>query len=200
MFLTKKQYNIVRFIKDYRRENSISPTLEEMATNFEVSKITIYEHLKQLEKKGVIRKSKHLARSIEMLVDPDAEDGKVVLPIMGEIAAGQPIGVVAEPESFDLANLVPPGGKCYLLRVRGASMIEEQIRDGDLVLVEDCANPHNGEIVVAVTSDEETTLKKFYLEGENVRLQPANEAMQPIVLPVGEVEVRGIVRAVIRQV
>ncbi|MEQ8764341.1 MAG: transcriptional repressor LexA [Planctomycetota bacterium] len=201
MFLTKRQYDIVRFIKDYRRENVISPTLEEMATHFEVSKITIYEHLKQLEKKQVIRKSKHQARSIEVLMDPDAQaESRSELKIMGTIAAGRPVDVVAEPDSFDLADLVPPGGNCYLLRVQGSSMIDEQIRDGDLVLVENRNSAYNGEIVVAVTSDEETTLKKFYLEGDRVRLQPANAEMQPLHLPLGEVEIRGIVRAVIRQV
>ena len=200
--LTKKQLGVLRYFRDYRLENGISPTLEEAAEHFGVSKITVYEHLNQLVKKGAVRRDKAKARAVAILYDPDAavendagDEGPSV-PILGTIAAGRPIEAIEDPELFSFADLVPDSQGYYLLRVRGKSMIEDHIDEGDLVVVEHAKSARNGEIVVAIVDDEEATLKRFYREEGRVRLQPANETMNPIYPE--HVEVRGIVRGVVR--
>ena len=200
--LTEKQLGVLRYFRDYRLENGISPTLEEAAEHFGVSKITVYEHLNQLVKKGAVRRDKAKARAVAILYDPDAavendagDEGPSV-PILGTIAAGRPIEAIEDPEQFSFADLVPDSQGYYLLRVRGKSMIEDHIDEGDLVVVEHAKSARNGEIVVAIVDDEEATLKRFYREEGRVRLQPANETMNPIYPE--HVEVRGIVRGVVR--
>ena len=207
--LTAKQIGVLRFFRDYRRRNGIAPTLEEAAEELGVSKITVYEHLNQLIKKGAVRRDKARARSVTILFDPDAESSvnagvggpspdhqDASLPILGTIAAGHPIEAVEDREEVPLTELIPTGDEHYLLKVRGKSMVEDHIDDGDLVVVERRQTARNGEIVVAII-DEEATLKRFYREDGRVRLQPANSALSPIYPD--DVEIRGVVRGVIRQ-
>lgn len=198
MYFTEKQLRIIEFIRDFIAEKGVSPTLEEIASHFHVSKITIYEHINALEKKGALRKSKNRARSIE-LISPEEREAlsRFKVPVLGQIAAGSPLEAVEDAEEFDLASLCPDDRPCYLLRVRGDSMIEDQIRDGDLVLVEKREVPRNGEIVVAILNENEATLKRFYREKDRIRLQPANEHMDPIITE--RVEIRGVVIGVIRK-
>jgi repressor LexA len=179
VYFTEKQLLIINFIRDFIKEKGVSPTLEEIAQYFKVSKITIYEHIAALEKKGALRKS------------------RFKVPVLGRIAAGCPIEAVEEAEEFDLSSLFPDNKECFLLRVKGDSMIEDQIRDGDLVLVEKRQQPLNGEIVVAIVNGNEATLKRFFREKSHVRLQPANSKMSPIYTD--EVEVRGVVIGVLRR-
>lgn len=199
--LTAKQVRVLRFFRDYRSEHGIAPTLEEAATELGVSKITVYEHLNQLVKKGAVRRDKAKARSVTILYDPDeeleVEEPELSLPILGTIAAGRPIEAVEDREEVPLSDLVPNGPDHYLLKVRGKSMIEDHIDDGDMVVVERRSTAYNGEIVVAIVGDEEATLKRFYLEDDRIRLQPANAALSPIYPK--RVEIRGIVRGVIRR-
>lgn len=201
--LTQKQLGVLRYFRDFRREHGISPTLEEAAEHFGVSKITVYEHLNQLVKKGAVHRDKAKARAVSILYDPDAEPAPVFeesprVPVLGTIAAGRPIEAIEDgSETFGITDLIPSQDGFYLLRVQGKSMIEDHIDDGDLVVVEHRETAHNGEIVVAIVDDEEATLKRFYRENGRVRLQPAHPSMEPI-YPT-KIEVRGVVRGVVRR-
>lgn len=204
LMLTEKQIRVLRFFRDYRRERGIAPTLDEAAQALGVSKITIHEHLNQLTRKGAIHRDKAKARAVAILHDPDAEfdDGVIPavpsLPLVGMIAAGRPIEALEEREELSLTDLVPTGDRIYLLRVRGKSMIEDHIDDGDLVVVERRETANDGDIVVAILEDEEATLKRFYREPNGmIRLQPANAEMQPLFT--NNVQLRGVVRGVIRK-
>ena len=204
MMLTEKQIRVLRYFRDYRRDKGIAPTLEEAAQALGVSKITIHEHLNQLNRKGAIHRDKAKARAVAILYDPDAGDEPVVrsaiptVPLVGTIAAGRPIEALEERQEVSLTELVPTGDRIYLLRVRGKSMIEDHIDDGDLVVVEKRETANDGDIVVAILDDEEATLKRFYREQNGmIRLQPANSSMEPIF--VSRVQLRGVVRGVIRR-
>lgn len=198
MYFTEKQLQIINFIKAFIEDKSVSPTLEEIAQYFKVSKITIYEHIAALEKKGALKKSKNRARSIELITSEEREAlSRFKVPVMGKIAAGMPISAIEDREDFDLTSLFPDNKECYLLKVTGDSMIEDQIADGDLVLVEKRNSPIDGEIVVAIINDNEATLKRFFKEEDKIRLQPANASMEPIYAD--DVEVRGVVIGVLRK-
>ncbi len=195
--LTRRQRDILTFVTEYREEQNISPTLEEIAAHFGVNKVTIFGHVRELERKGAITKGgRHTSRSIQPSEESTRE--KETIQILGRIAAGAPIETIEDPEELSLQDLIPPGSEVYALRVKGNSMIEDAICDGDLVLVERREEARDGETVVAVLPGEEATLKRFYLEGDGVRLQPANSTMEPIRVPT--VEIRGVVVSVIRQI
>jgi len=196
--LTRRQSQILDFFRSYTDEHGISPTLEEIARAFDVNKVTIFGHVSELERKGVLtRAAKGVSRGLQIVDDePSTDDGPSV-SILGRIAAGAPIEALEDPETLDLESLVPRDRDVYALRVAGTSMIDDGIRDGDLVLVERRTHAYDGEVVVAILPDEEATLKRFYREGDRVRLQPANEALDPIV--VDDVEIRGVVIGVVRR-
>ncbi len=208
--LTARQRDILKFFRAYVKEQGISPTLEEIAEHFGVNKVTIFGHVSELERKGVLKKAaKGVSRGLQLVKTeeeaPTTErrgpTSLSPLAILGHIAAGSPIAAIEEPESLDLGDLVPRGSEVYALRVQGESMIEDAIADGDLVLVERREHARNGETVVAVLPDGSTTLKRFYKEQrgkqQQIRLQPANAAMEPIFLD--DVEIRGVVVAVVRR-
>jgi len=206
MNLTPKQLEIVQFIVDYREKKGLAPTLEEIARELGVSKITIYEHVAQLEKKGAITKQKYQSRSLtvapalvaELKSRREAQQPQTfTLPLLGRIAAGQPIEAVEVPEEIDLSDMVRRDRASYILRVKGNSMVDDGIRNGDYVIVENRNWASNGETVVAIINENEATLKKFYREGERIRLQPANADMQPIY--VDKCEIRGVVVGVLRK-
>ncbi len=208
MYYTDRQMAIMEFLQRYRRLRGVSPTLEEIAESFGVSKVTVYDHVRQLEKKGALRKERHKARALEILDPnflevapaPGAEEGILPITVLGSIAAGQPIDALENPEVLDLADLVPMGREHYALRVQGNSMIEDGIHDGDLVIVERRNVADDGETVVAIVGDNEATLKRFYREpGKGkmqYRLQPANSNMNPIY--VDRLEIRGVAVGVLR--
>jgi len=195
--LTRRQQQIVEFLRQYTEERGISPTLEEIAEHFGVNKVTIFGHVAELERKGVLRRAaRGVSRALQLVDEPSATAG-LQLPVLGKIAAGAPIEAVEAPEVLDFADFVPEGRDVYALRVRGNSMIEDSICDGDVVLIERRSNARNGETVVAVLPDGECTLKRFYKEAKGYRLQPANETMEPIY--VSNVEIRGVVIGVVRR-
>lgn len=197
--LTRRQRQIVDFLTRYVQENGLSPTLDEIAEEFGVNKVTIFGHVAELERKGVIRRA---ARGVSRGIQLVEEGGSPALPILGRIAAGSPIEAIEDPEDLDLADLVPPGREVYALRVQGESMIEDSIRDGDIVLVERRENARNGETVVAILPGGHATLKRFYREGQHIRLQPANQTMEPILVTgreAEELEIRGVVIGVVRR-
>jgi len=203
LMLTEKQIRVLRYFRDYRRDKGIAPTLDEAAQALGVSKITIHEHLNQLTRKGAIHRDRAKARAVAILHDPDASDdmgtGAVpTVPLVGMIAAGRPIEALEERQEMNLTELVPTGDRIYLLKVRGKSMIEDHIDDGDLVVVEKREVANDGDIVVAILEGEEATLKRFYRERNgSIRLQPANSSMEPLYTT--RVQVRGVVRGVIRR-
>ena len=195
--LTKRQRDILAFLCEYCEEHGISPTYEEIAAHFGVNKVTVFGHVRELERKGAItRGERHTSRSIQPAGETLRDSDKI--HILGHIAAGAPIETIEHPEELSMQDLLPPGREMYALRVKGDSMIEDAICDGDLVLVERRQEARDGETVVAVLPGGEATLKRFYLEGDGVRLQPANSTMEPIRVPA--VEIRGVVVSVIRQI
>ena len=223
MNLTSKQNEIVKFIWSFRKMNGIAPTLSEIAESMGVSKITIHEHIALLERKGAVKKEKYQSRSLRLnrgvVKELERVEGELArsrgrdageperrrrratptVPLLGRIAAGSPIDAIEDPEELDLADAAGFDRASYALRVRGESMIEEGIRDGDIVLVEARANPRDGETVVAVLEGDEATLKKFYRSGDRYRLVPANAALRPVEVPRDGLEIRGVVVGVVRR-
>jgi repressor LexA len=201
MALTKRQKEILDYITDHIEGNGYAPTFEEIADSFGYGSLaTVHEHVSNLERKGYIRKAYNQSRSIE-LVEGTAVPGAVELPLMGMVAAGHPIEAIPDQETV----LVPPDllrrrGNNYVLRVVGDSMIEEQIRDGDYIIVNSRSTAENGEMVVALVDGEAATVKKLYREpGGRIRLQPANERLQPMMYEADRVSVQGVVVGVIRR-
>lgn len=196
MYLTEKQYHVLEFIKEFRRSKGFSPTLEEIAQHFKVSRITAFEHVRALEQKGAILKARHRARSIELPDEIEAER-PFILPLKGYIRAGRPLEAVVQDESIDMRDLFKRPRPCFVLLVKGDSMIDAHIMEGDLVIVESRRTARNGETVVALLDDGEATLKRYYNEGKRIRLQPANKKMKPIYAK--EVRIQGAVVGVIRR-
>jgi repressor LexA len=195
--LTPKQMRLLQLIRDYQRKHGYSPTMQELADMLDVTKVTVFEHVTGLAKKGFLRRSKHRARSLELTrqaVLPD--DSTTALPLVGQIAAGVPIEAIEEPEQIELDELFHSRSQRFVLKVQGDSMIDEQIRDGDLVVVESRNTARNGETVVALLEDGEATLKRFYREKGRIRLQPANPAYEPIFCD--NVQIQGVVIGVLR--
>jgi len=198
MTLTKRQKEILEHIQGFMDRHGYSPSIEEIGTHFGfASPNAAFKHLKALEKRGYIRRLTHSARSIE-LVRP-AEPAAVALPLLGAIAAGTPIEALEAVETVLVPADFTGRGTHFVLRVRGQSMIEEHIEDGDLVIVREAGAAANGEMVVALVDGESATLKRFYREGDRIRLQPANPAMAPLVVPEERVRVRGVVVGVMRK-
>jgi repressor LexA len=201
MPLTKRQKEILDHIDGFIAERGYAPSFEEIALHFGYSSLaTVHEHLSNLERKGYIRKSYNESRSIE-LVKPEEGPQAVELPLLGAIAAGLPIEAVGQTETFAVPpDMVRRGRENYVLKVEGDSMIDEHIRDGDYIVVSSQDTADNGQMVVALVDGEGATVKKLYREpGNRIRLQPANERMDPIVLDARQVQVQGIVVGVIRK-
>ena len=186
--LTKRQEDALKFIKTYIVSHGYPPTVREIATNIGVSSpATVQAHLDSLANKGYIKKGSNKNRTIELMVEnefiPKNED-VIEVPLLGKITAGNPIEAIQNPnEYFSLpAYLVPKDKEVFTLNVSGDSMINAGILDGDIVIVERRNTARNGEIVVAMTEDNEVTLKTFYKEKDHIRLQPENDTMEPIIL------------------
>ncbi|MEZ4447823.1 MAG: transcriptional repressor LexA, partial [Polyangiaceae bacterium] len=193
------QLDIVEFFARYVQAEGISPTLDEIAAHFGVNKVTIFGHVAELERKGVLRRrEKGASRALEFVEsDPRHAHRSQTLSILGTIAAGSPIEEIEDQETLDLRCLVPDGADVFALRVSGNSMIEDAIADGDIVLIERRETARNGETVVAVLPEGDVTLKRFYREKGHIRLQPANSTMLPIL--VDDVQIRGVVVGVVRR-
>lgn len=199
--LTPRQLEILGQIRETRRRHGYSPTMQELADEFQINKVTVFEHVSALVKKGLLRRLPNKARSLEPTDLAESLDDvrPTVFALAGRIAAGYPVEAFEDTETIDLETLFTRPGNVYVLQVRGDSMIDEQIRDGDYVVVEDRKNPRNGETVVAYLERGEATLKRFYRQGKKVRLEPANAAFQPIVVDGREVDIQGIVIGVVRR-
>ncbi|MBX3466970.1 MAG: transcriptional repressor LexA [Planctomycetes bacterium] len=234
MNLTARQHEIIKFIWKYRKRRGLAPTLAEIASELGISKVTVHEHIAQLEKKGALEKEPFLSRStrltrrmlreLERTVeeqsryvgvedppeggdDDEADEAPLdsgaqqrsgsMLPLLGEIAAGKPLEAVEQRELVDLADICQLDRANYLLRVKGDSMIEDGICDGDFVLVERRNTARDGETVVAILENNEATLKRFYRQKKRFKLEPANSSLKPIYTE--KLEVRGVVVGVIRR-
>jgi repressor LexA len=202
-FLTERQKRILEFIVDFQERNGISPTHKEICEEFGYSSYgTVHKHLKLLTEKGYIRRAWNQKRGVQVVQPGGVRAGKreARLPFFGMIAAGRPIEAVSGNESIGVpSHLVPTSARDhYVLRVTGDSMIEEGIHDGDLVVVQQQDEAETGEMVVALVGNE-ATLKRFYPEGSEVRLQPANHQMEPIRVPAGSVRIQGIVVGLMRR-
>ena len=186
--LTKRQEDTLKYIKEYIVSHGYPPTVREIATSLNVSSpATVQSHLDRLADKGYIKKGSNKNRTIELMVDNEfnkSNDNVIDVPLLGKITAGSPIEAIENPdEYFSLpAQLVPRKKEVFTLLVDGESMIEAGILDGDIVIVERANTARNGEIVVAMTEDNEVTLKTFYKETDHFRLQPENSSMEPIIL------------------
>ncbi len=196
MYFTEKQLRIMEFIQQFREERGISPTLEEIAENFGVTKITIYEHINQLERKGALKREKFRARSIELLVEVEERKARFSLPLMGQLRAGSPIEATEQREDFNLSEMIPFGKSCYCLRVTGDGMAEDHITDGDLVIVEKRDDPKDGDTVVAVL-DGEAMIKRIRPGDHGVRLCSTNGGNSEI--EAESPDIRGVVIGVLRR-
>ena len=186
--VTSKQAETLTFIKKYMVEHGFPPSVREICKGMDLSSpATVHAHLKQLEKKGIIRKESNKFRTIELLVENEfakKNDELVRVPLLGKVSCGSPIEAIEQPdEFFDLpASLIPSKETIFTLKCSGDSMINVGIYDGDFVIVQKQKVARNGEIVVALTEDNEVTLKTFYKEKDHIRLQPENDTMDPIIL------------------
>jgi repressor LexA len=199
MPLTKRQREILDYLNEFIQRHGYAPSLEEIGRKFSLSSLaTVHKHLTNLQEKGFIKRAWNRSRSVE-LVPTRAAGRAVELPMLGYVAAGMPIEAVASNETMSVPEDLVGSRDTYVLRVRGNSMIDEQIRDGDFVIVEDRKTAENGEMVIALLQGRDATLKKFYREHEHIRLQPANPTMSPIIVPADDVQVQGVVVGVMRR-
>jgi repressor LexA len=201
MPLTRRQREILTFLETYSAEHGYAPSFEEIAEEFSYNSLaTVHEHLSNLERKGYIRRSYNESRSIEVL-QSEVFARAVELPLLGLVAAGMPIEAVSTPETIAVPQeLTRRTGDHYVLKVRGTSMIDEQIRDGDFVVVNGRTSADNGEMVIALVQGTSATVKRMYRERDGrVRLQPANESMAPIYVHENDISIQGVVVGVIRR-
>jgi repressor LexA len=205
MAITRRQRQVYDFISDFVQKHSYSPSFEEIGEGMGLSSLaTVHKHVSNLEKKGLLTRDYNRSRSIDLLPPKGrlkqamAVNTTMVLPLLGRIAAGKPIEAVQNPETISLADFVR-SKEVFVLEVRGDSMQDEHILSGDYVLVERSKTAHNGDIVVALVDTTDATLKRFYREGDNIRLQPSNAAMKPIIVPAASVEIQGRVIGVLRK-
>ncbi len=197
--LTKRQREILDYLNDFIQQHGYAPSLEEIGRRFGLSSLaTVHKHLTNLQEKGFIKRAWNRSRSVELV--PSRVGGRSVeLPLLGYVAAGRPIEALVGSETIAVPEDLVGKRDTYVLRVKGDSMIDEQIRDGDYVIVEDRHSADNGEMVIAMVNGADVTLKKWYLEQGHIRLQPANPAMQPMILELDQVQIQGVVIGVMRR-
>ena len=204
MAITKRQRQVYDFLQEFIQRNGYSPSFEEIGDGLGLSSLaTVHKHITNLEKKGLLKRDYNRSRSIDLLppkksmrqTAPPAFE----LPLLGRIAAGRPVEALQNPETISFADFARSSSDVFVLEVRGDSMQDEAILSGDYILVEKTSVVRNGEIVVALVDGSETTLKRIYKEGENVRLQPSNATMQPIMVPAAAVQIQGRVIGVLRK-
>src|SRR3954466_15299017 len=200
MPLTKRQREILNYLTTYGEQNGFAPSFEEIAEHFSYNSLaTVHEHLTNLERKGYIKRNYNESRAIEIL-PTEATPRAVELPLLGSVAAGMPIEALEQNESLTVPESLVGRGNNYVLRVRGNSMIDEAIKDGDFVVVNERHRADNGEMVIALVNGNSATVKKYYRERDGrIRLQPANETMQPIYVHENDITIQGIVVGVMRR-
>jgi repressor LexA len=200
MYLTRRQKELIDFLDHFIEKKGYAPTIEEMAEHFGLRSLaTVHKHLTNLQKKGLVKRDSNRSRALE-LVPTTVKVRAVELPLLGRVAAGSPIEAVTSTETIFVPEDMVGRRETYVLQVKGDSMIDEQIRDGDYVIVENRRPTRDGEMVIALLDGENVTLKKLYREGNGrVRLQPANAALKPIFVDQDRVTVQGVVIGVLRR-
>lgn len=202
MALTKRQREVLDFIHTFVQEHAYSPSFEEIGKGLGLSSLaTVHKHITNLEQKGQLTRGYNQSRSIDIVrrAKPRmAPPSELKLPLMGRIAAGRPVEALENPETISLADITR-SKDVFVLEVRGDSMQDEHIVEGDYVVVEKTNTARDGEIVVALVNGTDATLKRIYKEGPQVRLQPANATMKPIMVPAAAVQVQGRVVGVLRK-
>ncbi|MBI5178382.1 MAG: transcriptional repressor LexA [Nitrospinae bacterium] len=200
MLVTKRQKEILNFSEAFIAKHGYAPSIADIRQKFGISSpATVHQHLKNLQEKGLIKREPNRHRSIEIIPSEGAAPTGVRVPILGAIAAGLPIESYPDTDTMALPEEMGADDNSYLLRVRGDSMIDDHILDGDMVLVRKSAVARPGQTVVALVDGREATLKRFYVEGAKVRLQPANQQMAPMYFEPGRVRIQGIVTGIIRK-
>src|SRR5213593_3980101 len=197
MALTKRQKQVLDFIANFVEQQGYCPSYEEIARGLELASLaTVHKHISVLESKSYLKRGFNQSRSLELApkyLQEQRRPKPVVLeiPLLGRIAAGAPVEAVEQRETLNFADFAG-NGNTFALEVRGNSMIEDHICDGDMILLERVGQARDGDIVVALVAGSETTLKRFYREpGDMVRLQPANATLKPIVVPARDVQIQG---------
>ena len=205
MALTKRQKQVLDFIANFLDEHGYCPSYEEIARGLELASLaTVHKHISVLEAKSYLKRGFNQSRSLELAPKYLQEQRRtrpapIEIPLLGRIAAGTPVEAIEQREVLNFADFAGDGNT-FALEVRGNSMIDDHICDGDLILLERVSQARDGDIVVALVSGTDTTLKRFYREpGDMVRLQPANAALKPIVVPGREVQIQGRLLAVLRK-
>ncbi len=200
MAMTKRQRQVLESIRSFIERHGYSPSFQEMANMLGLSSVaTVHKHITNLERKGLIRKRWNRSRSVEV-VAREVRVAAVEVPLMGRVAAGQPIEAIPDARPVAVPEDMVGRGPTFVLRVEGDSMIDEQIRDGDLVILEARETAENGEVVVALLADGSATLKKFYREGDGrVRLQPANPEMASLHVDETALRIQGVVIGLLRK-
>jgi repressor LexA len=200
MYVTRRQKEMMDFLDDYIERNGYAPTIEETADHFGLRSLaTVHKHLTNLQKKGLIKRDWNRSRALE-LVPTTVKVQAVELALLGRVAAGSPIEAITSSETIFVPEDMVGRQETYVLQVKGDSMIEEQIRDGDYVIVENRRSARDGEMVIALLDGENATLKKLYREGGGrVRLQPANASLSPIYVDQDRLRIQGVVIGVLRK-
>jgi repressor LexA len=203
MKLTRRQREIYDYLAEFIEHNGYAPSLEEIAARFRLSSVaTVHEHLENLESKGAVRRDPHKSRAIELTQPADGRgrSAAVDLPLLGRVAAGQPLEAISEHETLAVPEAMLGRGETFVLRVAGDSMIDEHIADGDFVIVEKRETARNGERVVALIDGEHATLKTLFHEPDGrIRLQPANERLAPLFYDASRVRVQGVAIGILRK-
>jgi len=199
MILTKRQKEIFDYIEAAIQDNGYAPTLEEIGQRFNLRSLaTVHKHVSNLEAKGLIRRKWNHSRAIEV-VNRRRKARAVELPLLGRVAAGRPIEALEGDDTIEVPESLVRRRNTYVLKVAGDSMVDDGILDGDLIVVEERPEPNNGDMVVA-SIDGEATVKRFYREGRGaVRLEPANPRYKPIIVRDRDLQIRGVVVAVLRK-
>jgi repressor LexA len=206
MTLTKRQKEVLDFLVVFLNKHGYSPSFEEIARSLKLTSLaTVHKHITTLERKGFVRRGYNQSRSIEVTQLPKPVREQVLdrhtleMPLMGRIAAGRPLEAVEEHETLSLGEFAR-SDKTFALQVKGSSMIDDHILNGDYVVIEPTQVANPGEIVVALVGNEDATLKRFYREpGGKIRLQPANSEMAPLIVPAADVKIQGRVVGVLRK-
>src|SRR5271163_148898 len=199
MAVTRRQKEVLDFLTDFVKKNEYSPSYDEIARGLGLKSLaTVHKHITNLANKGLLQRSHNRSRSIDVLPARSRNRSVERVPLMGRIAAGLPVEASENAETLSLSDIVG-NREAFALRVRGDSMRDEHILDGDFVLVERTNVARQGEIVVALVKGSETTLKRYYIEGSMIRLQPSNSEMDPIYVPAAQVSIQGKVLGVVRK-
>src|SRR5215469_11903738 len=204
MPLTKRQKQVLDFIAHFQDENGYCPSYEEIAHGLDLASLaTVHKHISALESKSYLKRGFNQSRSLELapkyLQEHRRSKPQVEIPLLGRIAAGAPVESIEQRETLNFGDFAG-NGNTFALEVRGNSMIDDHICDGDLILLEKVAQVRDGDIVVALVGGTETTLKRLYREpGDQVRLQPSNSTLKPIIFPAREVQIQGRLIAVMRK-